>query len=131
MKVAILDGCDLDVRIPEDRSNFCIVTAEHLGCWNGVSSVTYSDLRTDREKLQQSLHARRCAGGAVDVHEVSAVGVIYHRHQRSQSARMVAVGMRDEDVVDIAEVRPQPGKTASDTVTSIYDILAAIDHKQI
>ena len=131
MKVAILDGCDHYIRIPEDRSNSCIVTAEHLGCWNSVSPVTYSDFRTDREKLQQSLHAGRCARGTVDVHEVAAVGVIYRRHQRSQSARMVAVGMGDEDVVDIAEVRPQPCKTASDTVTCIYDILATIDDKQI
>jgi hypothetical protein len=39
--------------------------------------------------------------------------------------------MRDEDVVDSAEIRPQPGKTASDTVTCIYDILATIDHEQV
>src|SRR5438874_5445106 len=123
MKVAILDGCDPDISIPEDHSNPCIVTAEHLACWDSVSSITYSDFRADCEKLQQPLHARRCARGTVDVHEVSAVGVIYRRHQRSQSARMVAVGMRDEDVVYIAEVRPQPCKTASDTVTCIYDIL--------
>jgi len=131
MKVAILDGCDRDVRIPEDRSNSCILTAEHLACWDSASPITYSDFRTDHEKLQQSLHARRCARGTVDVHEVSAVGVIYRRHQRSQSARMVAVGMRDEDVVDIAEVCPQSGKTASDTVTCIYDIFASVDHEQI
>ena len=129
--MAVLGGCDRDVRIPEDRSNPCIVTAEHLACWNSVSSVTYSDFRTDRKKLQQSLHARRGARGTVDVHEVAAVGVIYRRHQCSQSARMVAVGMRDEDVVDIAEVRTQPSKTASDTVTCIYDILATIDDKQV
>src|SRR5262249_16405132 len=124
MKVAILDGCDRDVRIPEDRSNSCIVTAEHLACWDSVSSIPYSDFRADRETLQQSVHARCSAGGTVDVHEVAAVGVIYRYHQASQSARMVAVGMRDEDVVDIAQVHPQPGKTASDTVTCVHDILA-------
>ena len=129
MKVAILDGCDLDVRILEDRSNSCIVTAEHLGCWNCVSSVTYSDFRIDCEKLQQPLHAGRCARGTVDVHEVAAVGVIYRCHQRSQSARMVAVGMRDENVVDIAKVRAQPCKTACNTLTCIYDILGTIDDK--
>jgi hypothetical protein len=44
---------------------------------------------------------------------------------------MVAVGMRNEDVVDIAEVCPEPCKTACDTVTCIYDILATIDDKQV
>jgi hypothetical protein len=44
---------------------------------------------------------------------------------------MVAVGMGDEDVVDITKVRPQPCKTARHTVTRIYDILNTIDDKQI
>ena len=44
---------------------------------------------------------------------------------------MVAVGMRDEDVVDITKVHPQPRKTACDTVTRIYDILGTIDDKQV
>src|SRR5262245_41490815 len=112
MKVSILDGCDFDVGVLENRSNSRVVPAEYLGRRNGVGSIAYSDFRTDREKVQQSLYACCCARGTVDVHEVSVVGVIYHRHQRSQSAGMVAVGMRDEDVVDIAEVRPQPCKTA-------------------
>src|ERR1700680_591956 len=131
MKVSILDGRDFDVGVLQDYSNSRVVPAEHLGCRNGLSSIAYSDFRTDREKVQQSLHACRRARGAVDVHEVRATGVIHHRHQRSQSARMVAVGMRDEDVVDIAKVRPQPCQTTCNTVTSIYNILGTIDDKQV
>src|SRR5215468_10873102 len=110
MKVAILDGCDRDVRIPEDRSNSCIVTAEHLACWNSVSSVTYSDFRTDREKLHQSLHARRCARGTVDVHEVAAVGVIYLGHLSALSKATVEVATEVNELLHMLETQSELSK---------------------
>src|ERR1700736_5433642 len=131
MKVAVLDGRDFDVRVLEDDSNPGIVTSEQLVRRNGLGSVAYSDFRTDRDKFQQSLHACRRARGAVNVHEGLATGIIHRRHQPSQSASMVAGGMRDENVVDIAKVRAQPCKTACNTLTCIYDILGTIDDKQV
>src|SRR6266446_9328639 len=131
MKVAVLDGRDFDVSVLKDDSNSGIVTPEQLVRRNGVGSVAYSDFRTDREKFQQSLHACRRARGAVNVHDGLETGIIHRRHQPSQSARMVAVGMRDENVIDIAKVRAQPCKTPCNTLTCIYDILSTIDDKQV
>src|SRR6266550_1455350 len=98
MKVAVLDGRDFDIRVLEDGSNSGIVTPEQLVRRNGVGSVAYSDFRTDHEKFQKSLHACRRTRGTVDIHEGLATGIIHCRHQPSQSARMVAVGVRDENV---------------------------------
>src|SRR5579863_2643662 len=101
MEMSVFDRGNLEVGILENHSHARVLGAEQLCCRNAPGAIAYSDFRIDGEELQQSVNARHRTGRPVDVHDLGWIAaVIQPRHQAAETAGMIAVRMRDEDVAD-------------------------------
>ena len=95
------------------------------------AAATLKQAQLNRDRMARLFQEQLIPRSDLDTAEAN-FGVADGRYQEAtETAGVVAVGMRDEDRADAAEVGSKLGQAARHTLAGIDDILRAVDDQQV
>ena len=126
-KMAVFDGCHLDVRILKNHPGADIMTEEHLGYRYGAASISNPDLGTYGEILHGGFNQLYCFGRAIDIDRLRTLSIPRNRQQRTKTGCVIVMMVRNENDSDLSGIDTSFRKTARGAVAGINDIMRAVD----
>src|ERR1700722_5453935 len=128
MEMRVLDRSDLYVRILVDEAGLDVVSAESFR-HRPLLAFGPADLGVRREIIDRAFHQRLDAA-AVNIGRLSLLLPLGHQQGR-ETGGVVAVGVRNKNLADFAEIVAGLDDTTGDAAASIDQIERTVDDQQV